>query len=190
MMPIGDVKKRSVWYVDGGGAKDNESFGKICIIKDEQEPVIMDVLIKSVTNNTTEYIACRGALKSCEDGDVIYTDSQLVVGQLTKGWSVNFGHLQILHDECEQIMKTKKVTLVWIPRDKNKAGIVLEKSSGDMFTHVVGNKVEVVGSVDDEADRSFMETAPLKLLYEINEFKKASKIKEVEEKKEDLGIEF
>lgn len=124
---VADVRKRSAWYVDGSGAKDKESFGKICVLKEGSDPTVMEVQIRGVTNNTCEYIAMRGALRSCDKGDVIYTDSQLVCEQLTGGWKINFDHLQKLNSECKEIMREKGVKIVWIQREKNLAGKWLEK---------------------------------------------------------------
>lgn len=175
MLAVRGREIMSVWYVDGAGAKDDDSFGKICIVPVDGEPVIMDVLISGLTNNSAEYIAMRGALRSAESGDIIYTDSQLVVGQLTKGWSVNYEHLQRLHDECDQLMKEKEILVLWVSREKNPAGIALEKDRGREFP-----KDAVVRGQVFSADSFEIGTSEAILIDERGGFKKASGLKTVE----------
>lgn len=79
------------------------------------------------TSNQMEYAALIEALKLARDGDEILTDSQLLVGQVSKGWKVNKAHLVPLVDECKRLRKSKRVKLEWVPREMNKAGKLLER---------------------------------------------------------------
>lgn len=174
----------NIWFVDGAGASSSDGFGKICVIKVGENPKVMDVLIKGCTNNSAEYIAMLNALQSCDDGDVIHTDSQLVVGQLTKNWSVNASHLQVLHDMCVEILKVKKVQILWIPRSESLAGKILERDAGRSFP--VGNdRVEPV-------DEPYVpKESEARLIWEINQFKKASVLSDpIDNSVQALGIEF
>jgi ribonuclease HI len=169
----------NMWFVDGAGASSKKGFGKICTIKVGNKPIVTDLLIEGCTNNTAEYVAMLQALLSCDDGDFIHTDSQLVHGQLTKKWSVNFEHLQILHDKCEKILKSKNVQLIWISRDENLAGKVLERDSGREFP-VGKDKVEPVEEPYVPAN------SEAELIWEINQFKRASELKEIEDMKKEF----
>ena len=62
------------------------------------------------------------------DGATVHTDSQLLVGHLTKAWKVNAANLRPLHARAADLLSRKHATLVWIPRGQNRAGKVLEKS--------------------------------------------------------------
>ena len=84
---------------------------------------------ENITNNQAEYYALLMAFEYLHNFHVmnaeILTDSQLIVGHLTKGWKVNYNH--------ELVAKAKKEyqrfspQLTWISREKNLAGIEIEK---------------------------------------------------------------
>ncbi len=112
-------------YVDGSGFNGTES--KYCIVAEGKEPIIT-ILKEKKTNNEMEYSALHAALRDyAKSGDVIYTDSQLLVGHLTKGWKQNYPRLKPLIGKCKKLLDEKKVKLIWVPREENKAGKILEK---------------------------------------------------------------
>lgn len=148
-----------IWYVDGAGSSGRDGFGKICVLKVGEPPVIMDVLISGVTNNTVEYLAMLEALRRASVGDFIYTDSKLVVGQLTQCWSVNFRHLQRMHGECAKLLREKPVEIFYIPREANRAGIALEKDSKRVFPSDGKTTTEVVDDILAEQDRIYDESS-------------------------------
>lgn len=97
----------------------------------KQQTVRLDNLPGVTTNNEAEYVAFISALvdlrgrieragKSPRDYSVaIYTDSQLVVGQLTQDWKVKATNLRPLVEEAVVLMRTfGRCDLVKVPRDK------------------------------------------------------------------------
>jgi len=112
----------SIW-VDGSGFNGKES--RYCIVVDSKEPIVK-VLKEKKTNNEMEYTALYEALKIAKEKETIYTDSQLLLGHLTKNWKQNYAHLKVLAAKCKKLLEEKKINLVWIPREENKAGKVLE----------------------------------------------------------------
>jgi ribonuclease HI len=83
------------------------------------------------TNNQAEYIALisalidlRGRIERADKSPrsysvVVYTDSQLMVGQLTQGWQVKAASLRSLVDEAAALMQTfGRCDLVKVPRDE------------------------------------------------------------------------
>jgi len=114
-------------YCDGSGYNDKES--KACIFIDKYVPEVIKISIpEEKTNNYMEYYALKYAIeKVAEDGDTIYTDSSVVYNQLFNGWKINYEHLRQLNREILELLKTKKVNIIWIRREENKAGKILEK---------------------------------------------------------------
>jgi len=46
----------------------------------------------------------------------IYTDSQLVVGQLMQGFGVKANSLMVLHNEAALGLRKTEAKLIWVPR--------------------------------------------------------------------------
>jgi len=111
-------------YIDGSGWNGKES--KAAIVYDGREEIIR--LKEKKTNNEMEYLGLIIALeKYAKKGDEIFCDSQLVVNQLLKGWKINYLHLKELNSKAGKLLEEKKAILTWIPREENKAGILIEK---------------------------------------------------------------
>lgn len=76
-----------------------------------------------VTNNILEYRAVIEALKWVRDktcGSVsIFTDSMLVVSQVSGTWRCKKPHLQPLLKEAKTLVFETRAKLAWIPRGKN-----------------------------------------------------------------------
>jgi ribonuclease HI len=92
----------------------------------EDGRVIRELFQTKCTNNEMEYAGLIRALKECKTGDHIITDSQLLVGHVTKNWKVNKDHLKPLVAEAKALLASKKATLSWVRREENKAGILIE----------------------------------------------------------------
>lgn len=75
--------------------------------------------------NELEYLAMLEGIKYAKDGDIIYSDSKLVVSQLFGWFKINHNHLRMLCEQCNVERKNKKVGIFWIPRKKNEAGKLL-----------------------------------------------------------------
>lgn len=85
------------------------------------------------TNNVAEYVAVGKALKWARDNtDVaakvaLYTDSQLVVKQISGEWACNAETLKPLMGRCQQYMRELGATLEWIPREQNEEADLLTR---------------------------------------------------------------
>lgn len=72
------------------------------------------------TSNEAEYrtlIALLASLADCS-APIVYTDSKLMVGQLTRRWKVKATNLKPLHKFAKELMHLKRATLRWIPRER------------------------------------------------------------------------
>ncbi len=72
------------------------------------------------TSNEAEYrtlIALLVRLPDCS-APIVYTDSKLLVGQLTRRWKVKATNLKPLHKFAKELMHSKRATLRWIPRER------------------------------------------------------------------------
>lgn len=140
-------------YCSGQSAQYQGEFGKIAVISEEHGSHALDVLSQDATINQISYLAMRESLIVANVGDEIRSDSQLVVGQLTKGWAVNAESLKALHAECAKIYAEKKVKVVWVRRQDNLAGQLLERLKGrSMFDDVNYNHVRTTQERIDEID--------------------------------------
>ena len=111
------------WYCDGGGYNGVQSL--ICFGKENN--FIIEQTDRNLTNNDAEYIACLRAMCSCEDYDLIFSDSALVVNQVNGLWVCKADNLIKYCSWCMDFLKEKKLTLIWVSRDKNLAGVQLDR---------------------------------------------------------------
>jgi len=76
------------------------------------------------TNNVAEYEAVISALKWALENTVgnvfVYTDSLLVVSQVSGTWRCKKPHLQPLLKQARELMARTDAKLAWIPRKQNK----------------------------------------------------------------------
>lgn len=110
-------------YVDGSGWNGRKS--EYCVVIGDR--IIRKELPEKKTNNEMEYAALLEAFSLAKESDTILTDSQLVQGQVCKGWKINYEHLKPLAARAKQILAEKKLVLEWIPREENLAGQILER---------------------------------------------------------------
>ncbi len=80
---------------------------------------------ENITNNRAEYLAVLEALKFTTGDIEIYSDSKLVVNQLNHEWDIKDDSLRDLAVEIWKLIGNRKVSFIWIPREKNKAGKLL-----------------------------------------------------------------
>jgi ribonuclease HI len=86
-----------------------------------------------VTNNFAEYMALVEALRKLKElrseGDiVIRSDSQLLVGQMAKGWEVKGGgYLGKLKEARELLKEFGSIKFEWIPRERNGEADLLSR---------------------------------------------------------------
>ena len=112
------------FFVDGSGW--NGLVSRACVTDERGKVLDFHNSTKGETNNEMEYHGVWRALLLAQEGDEIVTDSQLVHGQVVKGWKCNQPHLQVRRDACIDMLARKNVSLVWVPREQNVAGKVFE----------------------------------------------------------------
>jgi len=109
---------------------------KLCVLMEDGRKIIRDAT-RPHTNNEAEYLAVLVALR--EGADIVYSDSQLVVRQLSGEYKINKTELGVLaakiwervdadYQICDGVYKLTcagKVKFIWIPREENPAGKVL-----------------------------------------------------------------
>jgi len=76
------------------------------------------------TNNEAEYLAVLFALKDHPDLSIIYSDSLLVVNQLSNTWAIKEKRMQTLINAVHAI-NTHGTTFCWLNREENVAGKLL-----------------------------------------------------------------
>ena len=128
-------------YTDGA-SKGNPGVGFALAhitVDNEDHYEVIKLLGPDVTNNQAEYegmiLAFLNVFKLKQErfpsimNTTIYTDSQLLEGQLTKGWKINKNKGLVVY--CKDLLKKTKnissVSIKWVRREENKAGIRLEE---------------------------------------------------------------
>jgi ribonuclease HI len=113
-------------WIDGSGALLKGQKGMACVVFEGDEPKVW--YYGNATNNEMEYQALLNALEDERSKEAtVFTDSRLLVGQLTKSWKVKASNLRKIHQECLELLKKRNANIVWISRDENKAGKELER---------------------------------------------------------------
>lgn len=110
-------------YVDGGGWTGEDCC--LCVLFENRKPII-EILHEERTSNEMEFRAMIKALELCDNNAHIFSDSKIVVGHLIWGWESSSGKLKPLIDHAKNILRHKHCSIIWVPREKNKAGIILE----------------------------------------------------------------
>lgn len=138
-------------YCDGEPAIMEGQYGKVAVISEEHGSHVLDILSSRVSVNQAEYLGMREALIIANDGDTICSDSQLVVGQLTKNWAVNANSIKKLFEDCKKLYDSKHVTVNWVSRNDNLAGHLLERLKGrSMFDDVNLSHMKTMSEVANE----------------------------------------
>ncbi len=92
-----------------------------------------------VTNNFAEYTALVEALKKLKElrveGDVaVKSDSQLLVGQMSKGWEVKGGgYLEKLKEARDLLKELGSIAFEWVPREKNQEADLLSRIAYEKY---------------------------------------------------------
>lgn len=122
-------------YVDGASKgnhdKNLQNDSYICVIAPEIGITIMESK-KWLTNNEAEWEAFLEALKLSRTYKLnkvkIYSDSKLVVEQFNGNWQCKDEKMMGYYVASKSFADFIEVELVWIPREKNLAGIKLEEA--------------------------------------------------------------
>jgi len=106
----------------------DSSLKASCVVIEGRIPVVSPYH-SAVTNNVGEYQAVLDAIAlalKLEAMDVeIFSDSQLVVNQVSGVWQCRKRHLLPLRNAVRKGLKEAKYKLSWVPREKNLAGKIL-----------------------------------------------------------------
>ena len=114
-------------WTDGAGSHSPQQKARYCVVFEDGSEIVED-LPPGTTNNQAEYAGLLRALRDERSrGAEIFTDSRLLVGQVVEGWRVNAPHLREPVSESQRLLREQKASLIWIPREKNRAGKVLER---------------------------------------------------------------
>jgi hypothetical protein len=100
-------------YCDGSGFNGRKAE---YLVLTDTGVVKHEVFEKEFTNNQMEWKAMIEALKLASDGDIIYSDSQLVVYQLTGKYAVHDDKLKPLAELGKKLYQEKLVDVCWLPR--------------------------------------------------------------------------
>jgi ribonuclease HI len=123
-------------YADGAsrGNPGPGAIGAIVLGERDEELARISQSIGLTTNNQAEYKAVIAAIKTASKFNaaeaILYLDSQLVVNQLIGKYKIKNTSLQSLYAEAiKQIKGFKKLTIVHIPREKNKIADALANAA-------------------------------------------------------------
>jgi ribonuclease HI len=78
------------------------------------------------TNNEEEYRGVIKALELCKAGDIVFTDSLLVVNQIYGKYKVKKEHLKPLCQIAQELIQKNGASVIWIERENNLAGKIFE----------------------------------------------------------------
>lgn len=110
-------------YVDGGAGKQS----KFCYLVQPSGKTRI-VIQSGLTNNQAEYKAMLRALVDHQDviePIEIFSDSKNTVEQINHRFAINDSKLRELAMQVWSMlgqMDSKKITITWVPREKNLAG--------------------------------------------------------------------
>jgi ribonuclease HI len=114
----------------------DSSVTEACVVLPSDPPYLFPYH-ERVTTNQGEYLALLHALDLCLDFYTydlhieIYSDSQLIVNQTNSLWRCRDPKLIPLRNAAQSQLINLNITLHWIPREQNLAGIVLEQRKKD-----------------------------------------------------------
>ena len=112
----------------------DSSLTEACWVFENETPtrrVYKDWFVDVPTHNVGEYLAVEWALFDVLARGIphveAYTDSQLVVRQVSGEYKINLPHLKARAEHVRRLLQLTKSTLSWVPREENLAGKELEK---------------------------------------------------------------
>jgi ribonuclease HI len=116
----------------------------VLIAKPDGETIRIAEWIGHHENNVAEYAALLEALQRALDLKAtslsVYSDSELVVKQMTGEYSCRSPRLYSLHWICRKLARTLKFCIAYIPREQNQ-------EANRLANHAVRFRRETLGSV-------------------------------------------
>jgi ribonuclease HI len=121
-------------FIDGASSGNPGHAGiGVAIYKGKDQILMESKYIGETTNNVAEYSALLHLLELADMHKLknidIYSDSELMVKQLSGEYKIRDERLQELAKEVAEHKKTVKFTLTHIPREKNKEADKLSKEA-------------------------------------------------------------
>lgn len=136
------MSEKLILYVDGGcsgnGQKDLTKRKMVSVVTRKNGKLLSELNMTGGSNNIAELIAVQDALRWCVWRDVkeveIRTDSRnnlAWVNGTKVGKKINDReHVLNLKEAINTLREDVKLTLVWVPRDENRAGHYIENNYG------------------------------------------------------------
>ena len=123
-----------VAYVDGGSLGNPGPAGIGVVIDDPQGPKIrIAKWIGRQDNNVAEYLALLEALQCAvrlrARAIHVYSDSQVVVRQMTGQYSCRSPRLYSLHWTCRKLSRSLDFSISYVPREHNAEANALASSA-------------------------------------------------------------
>jgi ribonuclease HI len=123
-----------VAYVDGGSLGNPGPAGIGVVIDDSQgQKIRIDKWIGRQDNNVAEYLALlealQCALKLRARAIHVYSDSQVVVRQMTGQYSCRSPRLYSLHWTCRKLSRSLDFSISYVPREYNAEANALASSA-------------------------------------------------------------
>lgn len=112
-------------YVDGEGW--NGTWCGIMVVTEDGREMY-ERCFHHHTSNEMEYLAVLAGITVATREDVLITDSKLVYNHLSSNWIVRASHLKPLCNRAKRKMTKKNLTIKWVSRDKNLAGLKLDEA--------------------------------------------------------------
>jgi ribonuclease HI len=105
--------------------------GRICMVDPQKNKCIIKQRTGDLSNNQLEYLGLLYTISYVNNNYsrknvIIYTDSLLVANQINGKWRITTEHLIPLWKKCNKYM-TSNIQVTWVRREKNLAGIELDK---------------------------------------------------------------
>lgn len=124
------VDSNSQVYFSDAGTAGNGNFGHqktIIVVTDSKGKVLIEEWVGDKTNNEGELIGITRAARLAKPESTIYSDSQLAVNWITLKSPTKIERLKPIIYDAVVAVQTKKINLVWIPREQNLAGHYIEE---------------------------------------------------------------
>lgn len=123
----------AVFYTDAGTWQNGTARQRsVLVVWDGRtRSIVVEEDLPGTTNNEAEYAAIIAALELARaerlDGVLIRSDSQLCVRQITGEWQIKEERLRPLCARAARLLADLGGRIEWVPRERNPAGIYLEK---------------------------------------------------------------
>jgi len=119
------MNKKECWFADG--FTNNSGCGYVVCNGSKEIQAENTYSPGYLTNNEAEYEGVYNALILMDRYSILYSDSQLVVYQISGKNRCNYQRLEKYRDKCRKLIEDKDIVLQWIPRERNLAGKICQE---------------------------------------------------------------